>query len=261
MTWPANASASSSAVFFPPLAVTRFPLVRLRHDARSTPRMAPSRGTQAYSACPPNRTPGIAITSSPALNLATSAPTASTTPATSSPGRGGENRTPRAGEPGAAYRATSGYQDLADFAEGISDERARRRLARAIRGNGAFCQFKDKLHEEDPRLLPVWHAFLAARAERRAVYWLVDDSFVDHDQAARFPDQATPTSPDQQRKKGCRIQGFGFPTSAIYVVPNTLSDLLVLFVGFSLVAASSNCDRAAAPAAPRDDRLGVLVLH
>jgi hypothetical protein len=132
--------------------------------------MAPSCGTQAYSACPPNRTPGIAITSSPALNLATSAPTASTTPATSSPGRGGENRTPRAGESGAAYRATSGYQDLADFADGISDERARRRLARAIRGNGAFCQFKDKLHEEDPRLLPVWHAFLAARAERRAVY-------------------------------------------------------------------------------------------
>ena len=30
------------------------------------------------------------------------------------------------------------YQDMADFAEGISDERAARRLARAIQGEGAF---------------------------------------------------------------------------------------------------------------------------
>ena len=78
------------------------------------------------------------------------------------------------------------YQDMADFADGISDERAGRRLARAIRGKGAFRRFRDELHVEDPRLLPVWHAFRAARAERRAVHWLVDNSLVDHDEAARF---------------------------------------------------------------------------
>ena len=37
-----------------------------------------------------------------------------------------------------------------------------------------------------PHLLPAWHAFRAARAERRAVHWLVDNSLVDHDEAARF---------------------------------------------------------------------------
>jgi hypothetical protein len=78
------------------------------------------------------------------------------------------------------------YQDMADFADGISDERAGRRLARAIRGKGAFRRFRDELHEEDPHLLPVWHAFRAARAERRAVHWLVDNSLVDDDEAARF---------------------------------------------------------------------------
>jgi hypothetical protein len=40
------------------------------------------------------------------------------------------------------------YQDMADFAEQVSDERAGRRLARAIRGRGAFRRFKD---EQDQR--------------------------------------------------------------------------------------------------------------
>jgi hypothetical protein len=38
------------------------------------------------------------------------------------------------------------YQDMADFADGITDERAGRRLARAIQGKGAFRRFKDELH-------------------------------------------------------------------------------------------------------------------
>jgi hypothetical protein len=42
------------------------------------------------------------------------------------------------------------YQDMADFAELVSDERAGRRLARAIQGRGAFRRFKDELHEEHP---------------------------------------------------------------------------------------------------------------
>ena len=40
------------------------------------------------------------------------------------------------------------YQDMANFAEEITDERAGRRLARALQGKGAFRRFKDELHDE-----------------------------------------------------------------------------------------------------------------
>src|SRR6266516_1027319 len=78
------------------------------------------------------------------------------------------------------------YRDMADFAEGVSDQDAGRRLARAIQGKGAFGRFKDRLYEDCPHLLPAWHAFRAARAERRAVTWLVDNALVDGDAAAGF---------------------------------------------------------------------------
>ena len=88
------------------------------------------------------------------------------------------------------------YQDMADFADGITDERAGRRLAGAIQGKGAFRRFKDELHEEFPDLLPVWYAFRAARARRRAVQWLADNSLIGDDAADRFlvghPDLALP---------------------------------------------------------------------
>ncbi|MBM0238573.1 hypothetical protein JNW88_17990 [Micromonospora sp. ATA32] len=42
------------------------------------------------------------------------------------------------------------HRDMADFAERVSDEQARRRLSRAVRGRGAFRRFKDELHEEYP---------------------------------------------------------------------------------------------------------------
>ncbi len=78
------------------------------------------------------------------------------------------------------------YQDMADFAEALTDERAGRRLAKAIQGRGAFRRFKDQLHEEQPGLLPAWYAFLDARATRRAVQWLTDNSLVDDEAAGRF---------------------------------------------------------------------------
>ena len=87
------------------------------------------------------------------------------------------------------------YQDMADFAEGISEERAGRSLARAIQGKGAFRRFKDRLHGDYPHLLPAWHAFSAARAERRAVQWLIDNSLVDETAAhflANRPDPGLP---------------------------------------------------------------------
>ena len=60
------------------------------------------------------------------------------------------------------------YQDLGDFAGQLSDERAGRRLARAVQGKGAFRRFKGELQEESPQLLPAWYAFRDARARRRA---------------------------------------------------------------------------------------------
>jgi len=78
------------------------------------------------------------------------------------------------------------YQDMADFAEGITDERAGRRLARAIAGNGAFRRFRGELHDEYPDLLPAWYAFRDARATRRAVQWLADESLIDEDAASDF---------------------------------------------------------------------------
>lgn len=75
---------------------------------------------------------------------------------------------------------------MADFAERISDERAGRRLARAIRGKGAFRRFKDELYEEYPQLLPAWYALRDARAQRRAVEWLADNDIVDATQAHKF---------------------------------------------------------------------------
>ncbi len=88
------------------------------------------------------------------------------------------------------------YQDMADLAERTSDERARRRLSRTIQGRGAFRRFKDELHEEYPHLLPAWYAFRDARAKRRAVSWLVDNSLIDDDTAAAFlarnPDPGVP---------------------------------------------------------------------
>jgi hypothetical protein len=81
------------------------------------------------------------------------------------------------------------YQDMAAFANQISDERAGRRLTRAIQGKGAFRRFRAELHEEYPQLLPAWYAFRDARAKRRAVEWLADNSLVDDDAAARFLDE------------------------------------------------------------------------
>jgi hypothetical protein len=88
------------------------------------------------------------------------------------------------------------YQDMADFAEGITDERAGRRLGRAIDGKGAFRRFKAELNEEYPYLLPAWYAFRDARAERRAVEWLADNELIREDEAGRYlashPDPGMP---------------------------------------------------------------------
>jgi hypothetical protein len=78
------------------------------------------------------------------------------------------------------------YRDMADFADQISDERAARRLSRAIQGRGAFRRFKDGLHTDHPALLPAWYAFSGNRAKRRAVQWLLDNALIDQDTADRY---------------------------------------------------------------------------
>lgn len=75
------------------------------------------------------------------------------------------------------------HQDMADFAEGLSDATAGRRLAGAIQGKGAFRRFKDELSREYPELLSPWHAFRDARSKRRAGEWLVDERLNDDDAA------------------------------------------------------------------------------
>lgn len=88
------------------------------------------------------------------------------------------------------------HEDMADFAARVSDERAGRRLMRAIDGKGAFRRFKAELHDEYPDLLAAWYEFRDSRANRRAVEWLVDHSLVADDAAARYmaehPDPAVP---------------------------------------------------------------------
>lgn len=88
------------------------------------------------------------------------------------------------------------YQDMADFAAGITNDDVRRRLGRAIDGHGAFRRFKNELAEEYPELLPAWYAFRDSRAQCRAIQWLADNVLVDEDVATRYfaahPDPALP---------------------------------------------------------------------
>ena len=81
------------------------------------------------------------------------------------------------------------YRDMVDFAEGLSDERAVRRLLRALDGRGAFRHFKNELYEEYPELVSVWQAFRTTRAHRRAVEWLLDEGLIDEAVSERFADE------------------------------------------------------------------------
>ena len=88
------------------------------------------------------------------------------------------------------------YQDMVDFADGISDRGAGQRLSRSLQGRGAFRRFKNELYQRHPELISAWHAMRDARARVRAVQWLVDEGLVDEVAAQRFQDdQLEPTLP------------------------------------------------------------------
>jgi hypothetical protein len=78
------------------------------------------------------------------------------------------------------------FQDMADFAEGISDNVAGRQLAQSLQGRGAFRRFKNQLYERHPELISSWHALRDARAQRRAVEWLLDEGLIDEGSAQYF---------------------------------------------------------------------------
>ncbi len=78
------------------------------------------------------------------------------------------------------------FQDMADFAEGVSDSAASRRLTQCLQGRGAFRRFKNELYQHHPELISAWHALRDVRAQRRAVEWLLDQGLVDDAPAHQF---------------------------------------------------------------------------
>ena len=75
---------------------------------------------------------------------------------------------------------------MVDFAEGISDARARRDLTQSLKRRGGFRRFKEQLYERHPELISSWHALRDVRARRRAVEWLVDQELIDGRAAEGF---------------------------------------------------------------------------
>ena len=78
------------------------------------------------------------------------------------------------------------YQDMVDFAEGISDGAAARRLSASLQGKGAFRRFKNEVYGHQPDLISAWQGMREARARVRAVQWLVDEGLVEDEAAQRF---------------------------------------------------------------------------
>jgi hypothetical protein len=88
------------------------------------------------------------------------------------------------------------YQDMVDFAEGISDRAAGRSLSRSLNGKGAFRRFRNELYERHPELIWIWQSLRDARARGRAVGWLVEQGLLEEHAARRFtndhPEPALP---------------------------------------------------------------------
>ena len=88
------------------------------------------------------------------------------------------------------------FQDMADFADGISDNATSRRLAQSLHGRGAFRRFKNQIYEHHPDLIPAWHTLRDARAQQRAVEWLLDQGLINAAAAQQFAaDHPDPTLP------------------------------------------------------------------
>ena len=88
------------------------------------------------------------------------------------------------------------YQDMVDFADGISDRAAGRSLSRSLNGRGAFRRFRNEIYERHPELISVWQSLREARARARAVRWLVEQGLLEEGAAREFtnnhPEPALP---------------------------------------------------------------------
>jgi len=78
------------------------------------------------------------------------------------------------------------YQDMVDFADGVSDPAAGGRLAHSLEGKGAFRRFKNQIYGHNPELISAWHALRDVRAQRRAVEWLQEEGLIEDDAAQQF---------------------------------------------------------------------------
>ena len=78
------------------------------------------------------------------------------------------------------------FQDMADFAKGITNRTAGRRLNESLHGRGVFRRFKNLIYEHYPELIGPWHALRDVRAQRRAVDWLLEQGLIDHEAARQF---------------------------------------------------------------------------
>ena len=77
------------------------------------------------------------------------------------------------------------YRDMAEFAEGISDEPAGRRRHEPSRAGAPSAGSRTNC-TTSTRTLPAWYAFRDARAKRGAVEWLMDNSLIDNDSANHY---------------------------------------------------------------------------
>ncbi len=77
------------------------------------------------------------------------------------------------------------YQDMVDFADGISDRATGERLSRALEGRGAFGRFKNQIYQQ-PELIEHWQTMRDTRARLRAVGWLLDQELISSRAAADY---------------------------------------------------------------------------
>lgn len=87
------------------------------------------------------------------------------------------------------------YRDMSDFVETLSDQDTGQRLARAIEGKGAFRRFKQELYASHEDLISTWHEFRDARANLRALEWLVEEGIVSEDEADSYRSAHTEPEP------------------------------------------------------------------
>ncbi len=77
------------------------------------------------------------------------------------------------------------YQDMVDFANGISDAATGERLVRTLQGRGAFRRFKNHIYNH-PELIASWQDMRETRARRRAVGWLLDQQLIDPEAGQQY---------------------------------------------------------------------------